>query len=365
LHPEDFSHNPPVPDQFIYIGQYGGFEAGDPLVEPHGSASYRMTINIPEAKRDYLFYLPEIYSAYTLYINATEKYTMGNPDPAYYTPKTGERVVAVEAGESIEILIAVSDFSYIYSGMVYPPAFGEPDAINNMVIKRGIFNVGVMIAAFIIGFLSLLIGLQYRRNSLWFMYSLICLFFLGIVSYPVMQTLGFYHSHMIENVSFCGMFVLVMMLQRKLCKPPKDFSLYFIVVGILVGVISVMFHILLPNMGLNAMLSYSRLIVLYKWSSALVITLAGIFAVMQKGGNTISSKGIMCGILVFSSALIMDRFFPMYGPILFGWYVDIAGFILVIIIGGTISADVHSHYVNTLLLEEDVRATNRLLSLGK
>jgi len=59
----------------------------------------------------------------------------------------------------------------------------------------------------------------------------------------------------------------------------------------------------------------------------------------------------------------MDRLFPMYDPIIFGWYVDIAGFILVIIIGGTISADVHSHYVNTLLLEEDVRATNRLLSL--
>ena len=363
LTPEDFLYNPPGPDQIIYIGQYGGFEAGDPAAEPHGSASYRMTIHIPEEKRGYLLYLPVIYSAYTLYINGALKFTMGNPDPDNFAPQTNERLAFMEAGEAVEILIAVSDFSHMYSGMIYPPAFGEPDAIYSMVKRRGIFNAGVVAAAFIIGLISLLIGLLYRRNSLWLMYSLICLSLLGYVSSPVMRAVGFYHSYMIESVSFCGMFVLVMMLQRKLCKPPKDFSLYFIVFGILVGAISVAFHILLPNMGLDAMLAYSMLIAAYKWLSALAIVLAGAFAVLQKGENKVSSQGIMCGILVFSAALIMDRLFPMYDPILFGWYVDIAGFILVLIIGGTISVEVHSQYVNALLLEEDVRATNRLLSL--
>ena len=69
LSPEDFSSMPPIPDEYLFIGHYGGFEAGSKNGSPHGSASYRLDIRIPEDDRSYALELPEIFSSYRLYIN--------------------------------------------------------------------------------------------------------------------------------------------------------------------------------------------------------------------------------------------------------------------------------------------------------
>ncbi|MCL2047729.1 MAG: GHKL domain-containing protein [Defluviitaleaceae bacterium] len=362
LAPDDFidpTLDTPTPDGIIYIGQFGGFEAGDPSASPHGSASYRLRVNLPDTKRTYAFYIPEIYSAYKLYINGALVLQMGEPDPQGYRPATGRRIVSAEASGGAEILLAVSDFSHMYSGVVYPPAFGEPQAIHSMESKRVIFNAGVVVAALIIGLISLLIGLLYRRNALWLMYSLACLFFVGYASYPAMQALGLFHSYMVESVAYCGMFVLIMLIQRKLGHVSR-LGLYFIVAGCLVGVVSLAFHLSLPNMSLDTMLAYSRLVGYYGWGSAFAITFVA-FSAIKKGEPT--SKGIICGIVIFSCSLVMDRLFPAYSPIIFGWYVDIAGFVFILIIGGIISTEVHFRYISAILLEEDVKATSRLLGL--
>jgi len=91
LAPEDFAAGTGglSPDEFVFIGQYGGFEAGNPERSPHGSATYRLTIGIPSEPAAYTLELPEIYSAYTLYINGVKAHQFGEPNPAHYRPETG------------------------------------------------------------------------------------------------------------------------------------------------------------------------------------------------------------------------------------------------------------------------------------
>ena len=104
----------PTPDAYIFIGQYGGFDAGDRTASPHGSASYRLTIKLPEKTGHYLLELPEIFSAYRAYVNGALVQTMGDPDPAAYRHETANRTVEISAPSGqVELLIAVSDFSHI------------------------------------------------------------------------------------------------------------------------------------------------------------------------------------------------------------------------------------------------------------
>ena len=55
--PGEFNGQKP---HFIYLGQYGGFEAGDKNGNPHGCATYRLTILLPPEVNEYALELPEI-----------------------------------------------------------------------------------------------------------------------------------------------------------------------------------------------------------------------------------------------------------------------------------------------------------------
>ena len=93
LTPEDFQEDAPLPDDYIFIGQYGGMEAGDANASPHGSATYRLLLSLPDTPASYTLELPEIYSSYRLYIDGRLMASQGNPDRDQYRP-------ALHAGSS-------------------------------------------------------------------------------------------------------------------------------------------------------------------------------------------------------------------------------------------------------------------------
>lgn len=80
--------------------------------------------DVPEQMNTYMLELPEIFSAYRLYINGTQALQMGEPQQKGYQPETGNRSVSIKTGSTMEILLAVSDYSHLYSGMVYPLPLG-------------------------------------------------------------------------------------------------------------------------------------------------------------------------------------------------------------------------------------------------
>lgn len=365
LTPEDFRQDtPPIPDAYIYIGQYGGFELLNESGSPHGSGSYRLRILLPEEPRTYLLELPEIFSAYRLYINEREAASMGEPNSESYRAEIGNGTVSIEAGGEIELLFAVSDFSHLYSGMVYPPAFGEPEAVSHLIALR--IGLRSLVAAFAlaIGLLSVLTGLLGGSRRLTLLYGLLCLCFVGFSSYPIVRTLSSGSSalYAAEMFFFCAMLVVVMLLQRQLHGGKEKWSRYFIGFGTLMCLFSASLPLLLPTSALWVMVTYSRLVFVYELLTATFITVTAVRALRRSQPH---STVLLCGFLIFDVALVMDRLLPLHEPIVGGWFYEHAGFALVLCLGGAVGQELAAKYRENVVLTERQSGMERLLNIQK
>jgi hypothetical protein len=360
LAPEVFTSGGPVPDKNIYIGQYGGFDAGDFSAPPHGSASYRLTLILPDEPRTYMLEFPEIFSAYRAYLNDELAQVMGDPGPQNYRPATGNRTVSIKAGGHLEILIAVSDFSHIYSGMVYPPAFGEPEAVSGLLSARQFFRSMLVAFALAIGALSLLIGVLAWKNRTSILFGLLCLFFVGYTSYPILHTLlsGFYYPfYLIENFSFCAMLAVVTLLQRQVFGTRGKWSRWIVGFGGFTCLASAAAPFLMTARNLVLMGGYSYLIMGYEWLTATYLTVTAVRAIV---GDSLHSKTLLVGVLAFDAALVMDRLLPLHEPIVTGWFPELASFVLVLCVGAVAGMEVAAKYRDSAVLEERVAGMERL-----
>ena len=353
--PEDFYDNPPTPDQYIFIGRYGGFEAGAEDGSPHGSASYRLIIVIPEDIRFYAIEFPEIFSAYKLYINGKPSASMGDPGPGGYQPATGIQSVSVEAGGSIEILLAVSDYSHFYSGMVYPPVFGQPKAVAALANGRLILRSVICAMALLIGLLSALIGLYSRENTEAILYGALCVFFVGYACYPITRTFltGFQFMYAVERFSYNALLVVVTLLAYKVCALKYKWSGIFFLFGIFMCLASVILPFIIPLGNLRLLMFYSTLMDIYEWTTAAFITATAALSMLKGAAR---SKELLYGFLVFDVALIMDRLLHLYEPIVTGWFIELACFATTMFIGAAIGKEVAARYLSAAILGE--RAVN-------
>ena len=363
LSPEDFVDTPPRPDAYIFIGQYGGFDAGDVSKSPHGSASYRLTIRIPDRPKAYLLELPEIFSAYRAYVNGKLVQTMGEPEPAGYIPRTGNRTVTIEAGGRIEIIIAVSDFSHLYSGLTYPPAFGEPEAVNALLSARLIFRSLLLAFALAVGAVALAVGLASGKKALGILFGLLCLFFIGYTGWPILRTLtsAFYPFYVIENFSYCALLACVLLLQRNIYGEHKKRDLFFIGFGGLMCLLSIALPFALPAGRLWIMGGYSYLVMAYEWITAAWLTYTAVKAALRDA----HSKTLLYGILIFDAALVMDRLLPLHEPVVTGWFPELAGFALVLCVGVAMAGEVAAKYRDSAVLEERMGGMERLSEMQR
>lgn len=358
LTPADFGGSPPIPDQYLFIGQFGGFEKWNDG-SPHGSASYRMTIKLPEQPNTYLLELPEIFSAYRLYVNGRQIMQMGEPEKDGYRPQTGNRSVNIEARGRIEILFAVSDYTHLYSGMVYPPAFGRPDAVSGLLSARLVFRSLLCAVALTIGLLAVMVGFLGRRSTLAMPFGLLCLFFLGYISYPVTRTLllGSRLCYAMENISFCAMLGVSMLVAMRVSGLPKKWGLPFAGFGGLMCTVSALVHFLLPLGSLNMMRAYSWLVSAYEWLTAGFIAAAIWYAIRQ---GTARIAPLLYGEGIFVCALLADRLLPVHEPILTGWFIELASFALVLCIGAVTGLEVAARYRESTVMTERADSMERL-----
>jgi len=365
LAPEDFSLSAGgvSPDEFVFIGQYGGFEGSNPKRSPHGSATYRLSIDIPSEPAAYTLELPEIYSAYTLYINGVKAQQFGEPNPAHYRPETGMTSVSFLAQNSVEIIVAVSDFSHTYSGMVYPPAFGLSHAVSTMLDTRLAVRAAVSALALALAVFFLALGFLMRNDRTLLLFGALCLCFVGFVCYPLVKSMlsvgmwwyGF------ENLCFCALLLLVMLLQRVISGDKSRLSLVFIGFALVVCACSLL-RFALPAGNLSLMTAYSLLIGLYKWAAAFFLTVS---LIRSAGRNTRYGLTMLAGVVVFDVGLVLDRLLPLFEPIRFGWFAEISGFALVVVLGVVVGQEALRHYQNKLVLEGKVAGIENLLEMQR
>jgi len=369
LVPEDFASDLFLPDEYVFIGQYGGFEskAGSGR-GPHGSATYRLHVTLPLGTRSYTLELPEIYSAYRLYINGELMAGLGEPDKENYRAETGNAKLTLRTSGAMEIVVAVSDYSHYYSGMVYPPAFGYAGPVEKVLNTR--FAVRAVAVA-----LSLGVGLLYcgiwlllrkdkeRKDALPLHYAALCLCFALYICYPVVKTLWTFGSgwYAFENIAYPAMLLFVALIQNRVFGISDFTARMMTALGIFVCVWSFAVPLVLRS-SLNLMMAHSFIMTVYTWIAAAYMLVSSVYGARKNAEN---ARPLLVGAVVFGAALLMDRIFPLFEPIRFGWFSEISGACYVMMIGAIMANDVAGQFRLRLQLEGRVESVTRMMEVQK
>lgn len=348
--------------RFIYLGQYGGFEAGERNGEPHGCATYRLTLLLPPEVKEYALELPEIYSASRIWVNGRLVSTLGDVTAANPVPSIRTGMITISAAEKAEIVIQAADTRHYYSGMVYPPAFGAVDAVSDLTALRLLRTCIMVIASLTIGMLYLLIGIktdgERRRMTL---FSLVCLSFTIHVMYPIFHLFGAgYWTYYLEDTSFYLFLTAICALHCSLCGINGRPRRLTAAVCAAVALASLIVPSLLLKGSLAAMLIYSVFLdgfklILFGWLIA---------TAFFNREQTEAMRGLLlAGLCTVAAALLTQTAAPVFEPVRFGWQTENAGFVFILLLAGGLWFDTISAYAERSVLAENVRLMKGQFSL--
>lgn len=349
--------------QYLSIGEQSNFAMGDSRRSPHGSASYVLTLYLPEEEHTYALELPEIYSAYRFYIDDKLKLQMGKPDPDDYQDQTQCRVITFEASGKVTLLLAVSDHSFLYSGLVYPPSFGEP--LNTYTIRGLRFGICLILVTvtLMLAIFSLYLAIRTRRgNNIW-LFFLLCLSTAVFTSYCVVHgilPLPIQPWYTVELVSGYLVTLLVIILHNRICDTKRTMQVISGATSGVVCVLVLLYGVFAAHLTLPVMLAFSNLVFGFKLLTAVYLLFTAAMAVRR----TIEKATILLyADIIYACAFVWDRLLPNYEPILSGWFQEWGSLSLVIATGVVLGYDITMGYRHSLVYAEEQRQMKRQLTM--
>lgn len=345
-------------DAYFYLGRYGGFHLGDPDRDPHGQGTYRMVVLLDGTPRQYALELPPVFSCWRLWVNGTLMQSVGMGDEG--VPGRERRTAVFTASDQIEIVAAVEDESSYYSGMVYPPALGSPAAVDRVLSARLLLHGGAVVLSLALGLICLIAGTLLRFAKPYRALSLLCLCLAGTTAGPVLDAFGIpWTGAPGQRACFYGVFFALAWTVGKVCGLPKKLQWAAAGVGLTVCAVMLL-QPLLPLHSAKGMLALSAGLGLYKRLTALWILAVSAWA-LREGRR--GSAALLCAGMIFVGALVMDRLLPVYEPIRGGWFVELAGWAVLLLIGSAALIDTVSlcHADAALRTELAVRAAHARL----
>ena len=362
LTPEELSDNG-AGRYMVYtsIGEHTRFELPG-SDDPHGCGTYALTLRLPETPASYALELPEIYSAYKLYVDGELKLQEGDPEWETYRPLTQSHIVFFEGGGTVTLMLAVSDWSHFYSGLVYPPALGSPQSINLMGGTRLSLSVCTALLGLLGALLSCYLGFRMRhRNAL--LFSLLCLATSLFTAYPILHAafpLPIHPWYALEIT--CGYIItaLVIALQNRLCQVdglPRRCSeaaaAAFCTAALCYGLFSA--HLTVPVMEI-----FSAAVSLFKLAAAIYLLAVSLYAlVRQKTG----APPLFYASLFYATMPVWDRLLPSYEPVFTGWFSEWGSLVVILVIGYTLWRDIVTAYSYHMAFAEEHRQTKRQLAM--
>ena len=365
LTPEDFAGGDPS-RYMVYtaIGERTHLDDLGVRNDPHGSGSYVLHLRLPKGMDTYALDLPEIFSAYRLYIDDRLYLEMGDPAPEHYMPLTQRRLVSFDADGTATILLAVSDFSHFYSGLVYPPAFGTPLALNT---ARGILlgtcllidTLGLVAAA-----LALYAGLRMKqKNAL--LFSLTCLVMCGFTSYALLHSIAalpVFPWYALELMLGYLLTLLVVILHNRICE--VDRLTGRIAAGIVTAfsLAAFCYGLFSPLLTVDVKELFSVAVLLMKAATAIYLLITAGASLKERTGK---AQPLFFASVFYATAFVWDRLLPHFEPMLFGWFSEWGSLVLVLAIGYTLWRDITSSYAYSLAFAEEHRQVSRQLDMQK
>lgn len=362
LTPKDFTQANPS-EYMVYrnIGEQTNF-ASNYNVTPHGCATYVLHLFLPDTEASYSLELPEIYSAYRLYIDEALILEVGNPDPDSYQPLTQNRMITFKAAGMTTILLAVSDYSHFYSGLVYPPAFGTTLSLNITRFIRLCISVIICTSSLIIGLLSIYFGIHTKHPSSW-LFALLC------------ACTGISHSYILVHSLFAlpifpwyGLEIffiyittlLIIILQNRICNIPKRFAFISNSICVLFAGFSLFYGLFSSFLTIPFIQQFSWILVIFKAIIAVYLLITTFFSIFKQEKKTFP---LIDASIFYGSAFLWDRLLPDYEPIYGGWFAEWGSLIFVFAIGYTLWSEMVQGYSYGILFAEQNRQTSKQLAM--
>ena len=292
------------------------------------SGTYRLRIVLPDEPRDYAIELPEVFSACRLFIDGRERLLLGEPNTNSYKEGIGSRVVLFTAAGNVELLLNVSNKTALYSGLTYPPAFGEPDTVmasrEAKMLVHGIFIVLALFGAL----LSVSLAMQENRLQ-GILMLLICLCLAVTTGYPLYHgtfITGYLPLYPLELSCIYALLFLSVLLCGRLFGLPKKWR-FALSVPCAIGVLcAIMRGFAVSLWSSDAAYVFEAISLLLKYYAAALLLGISIWALLRQKKAALP---ILCGAIGFCVCLAFDRLLPLYEPIIGGWYTELGGVILV------------------------------------
>lgn len=365
LTPDDFKAEMPLSyKKNIFIGQYATLNAGIKQLSVHGSGTYRLTLNLPKNRHLYALQLPEIFSSYHLYINDELYLTLGNPNPYTYTPQIHEQTLVFSAEGLTTLLIAVTGYEHLYSGIVHPIAFGTYQNISYFTGIKLLFRILILLVGISIGLPYIYFYFKTRQKQNLF-FALLCFCTLGYTNHYLIHiyfTTGIQPWYSIELFCSYAMLALLVILINQICAIKNTFSRTITCIlssfSIFALLVSLFSGLLNPTMRST----FSTLCGLIKGITLFYLLIATLLSIKNKVTH---ANALLLGIIFFSIALGADLVSPVYEPIYTFHYNEIGGMTLAAIIGSILWKDLINGYTLHFQYLEDNKQIQRQLELQR
>lgn len=349
--------------RYVSIGQYSDFSVNNPTRDGHGSASYEMTLMLPDSPHLYAIEIPEVYSAYRFYVNENMVLQLGNPDRENYQDATRSSLVTFWASGETTLLLSASNFTYAYSGMVYPPAFGEPSEISAISSLR--LAVASALCALIVffAFVFLLFAAAFKPNrSASFLLAAICLCGVPFMFYAPLHdglVLPVQPWHTVEITCTYLTLSLVVALHNRICGIGRRVSL------ISVGLAAGFCLLIMSSSALSAYLEPANLLVFSTLINAFKVLVACYLLVTAfvSQDETARMPSVLVADVVFAVAIVWDRLVFSYEPIVGGWFIEWGVVVLALITGMLLVSQMAKGYLKNIAYEEERRFVDRQLTV--
>ena len=345
--------------RYISIGEYGGMELGDKKASPYGCGTYRMFLILPDREQTWAIALTEIFSAYRIYINGELVGEIGDPDEKTYKDRIMNRVFTFQGSGITEIVIAVADRNHVKSGIQYIPVFGSPIRVN---MQRGLRVLGSgFTIAFCICVMIGVITVHIRTRTKEFaIFNLVCICVIGYSAYPLIHSFFLLSTrpwYALETMSYY--LSLSCMIWLEDCIMEKQNGKYLALFIDLWLVVAFMLEIFADT------LSTAEILYGASWISEAVKWTAAIYMLVNTFGETDYGYGkiVLSGTTVYACSLAADRIWPLYEPVIGGWFPETGGMVLTIAFACVLWRDLSEAYKIRLTYEVYSRQTElRLLA---
>ena len=362
LTPETLQDNPSDQSvQYINIGEYTPLNSLNKDNSSYTSGTYVLRLLLPDETHTYALELPEIFSAYCLYIEDKLVLQLGNPDPDAFYSQTQLRMVSFDAAGSATVILAVSDNSYFGSGLSCPPAFGTPLALNLCRgIRLGVSVIGCTLLV-VVSLLSLYMGFKtYNKNT--FILALLCFTMLCYASYPLQHALLAlpvfpWYGLEVTCSSLISLFVLI--LHNRICDVKHTPARVSTILTAFICVLSLICGLSESNHA-HLIAIYYALHFIYKAAACIYYPVTAFLSV--KGHNN-DAAPMLYASAAYIASFIWSCIFPSFEPIVGGCFFEWGSIFLVVAVVYTLWRDIAQSYTFSLALAEEHRQLTRQIAI--